>query len=241
MQLKAAAAGNGNCPQYVSAMAQTTNYPGDEDDTSTQGAGAQNARFSEEDQRGHKHMPKENDELTPEQKFAALSEQVALLTKSVGEMAQENQALTTKLAESEARRLTEARDLRVAKWVDSGRVTSHQATLLGEILSLDGGNTVKLGEGDEAKDLTLSELIEQFIEATPESTNLTEEVANGRAVEVARRPGSQTATLAEGQYPEWEKRAKEIALAEGKGSDFGQYLSRAAKEIAAEKSAGRTA
>lgn len=202
IQLKSAAAGNGNCPQYVPVTAQTGNYPTDDD------GNEQAARFSEEKQ----PMATQNGTpvLTPEEKVAALEAENAQIREDNQGLKEALTALSEQVASLNADRVTAQRETRIQRLLGTGKITPHQATLLGEMLKLDNGGTVKLSEGDGVADVTLSDLIERFVESAPASpTPLQNDLKRG-AVEEQQTPTSDPTQLSEQRWERWKAKALEL-------------------------------
>lgn len=233
---KTAAAGEGNCPQYVSNQTQIT--PERDPDASGNTSGASRVHFSESE------MP-DNKEISLAE-FDAVKAQVTQLSETLGTLAAVNDGLKSENEELRkqqanlSERLETERALRqmsedkalVTAHLSEGRITPKQGEIVTLMLAQSRGDEVKLSEGDESP-ASFQSLMDAFLSENQKQVPITEGDGDGNegtVVESDGRPGK--ASLSEGDklMEAAEKRAKE--LAKELGGSYQSHYGQAYRECA---------
>lgn len=216
IQVKLAAAGEGNCPQFISTQAQIAPQT-DDAGTGSEARGGSGVNFNEETRMENVNL----------EEFQALQGQVATLSETVKNLATENSSLRESLTLSETQRLqSEARSF-VDGYLTKGKITPKQGEIVLNILAIERGEEVKLSDDSTA---TVATLLGELLESNEIQVPLDE-----ASTKPVKKPVD-TANLTEHEklYTSMETRAKEIALSEG--GDWKSFMSRAAREVSAEHS-----
>jgi hypothetical protein len=229
INVKMAAAGDGNCPQYVSTQAQLAPRGDGSDVSGDDGhVGGSGVNFSEHKEES---MPGENEPQVNLAEFQVLQTQVTSLSETLQNVVTENQDLKSKLNDSEKRRQEAQATAFADRYLTTGKITPAQHTIVLSMLAIERGDTdVKLSDGETSA--SIETLLSELLEANETQISLNNENVTE---DVPGRPNSRSANLSEHEAlgSKFEARAKEIAAAEG--GPWTNHYSRAAREITAEQ------
>lgn len=239
IDVKIAAAGDGNCPQYVSTQAQLDPMRTDGTSQDDQSQGGDSAHFNQE---AGMSTPNET-EIQLSEKLEQMNQQLVLLSETVQGYVAENAKLSEQLNLSEAHRLKQEKTLAeerartlVDRYVDKGRITPHQSEIALSMLALGRGEEVHLSEADgTTKHATIEMLLSELLEANEPQVPLVED---GEEATRTVRPVSKDVHMSENDKfnTAMLARAREIA---GPGNDWQPFVGRAAREVAVEARGGR--
>ena len=244
VDVKIAAAADGNCPQYLSKQAQVTDS-GDQTMPDRVAGGSStpdtdvtraNANLGESTSNGENNdMPKTLEEM--EAMIAALSEKVTSLEATGAGQANlaEVDNLRAQLAAIQSEKVSDSRKTILNRFVENGKITPAQAQICLSMFAVnDGATDVKLSDGQT--DATFETLLSELLESIEQQVPLAESGANANVRRAAGEPTAAGKTEHENHFEKYMNRAKEIALAEG--GDAGIHLGRAMREVNRELAVG---
>lgn len=238
VDVKIAAAQDGNCPQYVPEDAEMAMNRSGQTSMGKGAAGAQTSKTTQFSERSGKNHPKENrmpnegDEVVTLAAFESLEEQVTKLSELLSTEMQKREKLETEnedlrgkvqltetqMQEETARRAQAEDSAFVSGFVSKGKATPHQAKLAENLLAIARGETVtiKLGEAQEETEATVRLLLGEIFEENDNVVPVEADEKNGNVTKVKANPKDADLTEAEQRLPLWEAKAKELAKASGK-------------------------
>lgn len=232
IEVKLAAAGGGNCPQYLSQQAQVDSKFGDDPAANQQDV---DAKLSEKN-------PMEFEELKNRLEAAELKSTQAEAEKA--QLQQEIIDLRKSVELSEAHReesLARERRLNNSTFTDAfvktGKITPAQANIINNVLAVSQGDTVKLSDNTDA---SVEALLSEFLGALEQQVPLSEVEGSVELSDSKGRPGNAVGTEHEQLLPMAEERAKEIARAKGEPK-WQACLSEAIREVSAERASKQVA
>lgn len=222
IEIKLAAASEGNCPQYMSKQAEASDSDPDiptEDGEAPAQQAVPRTNLSE----GGKQM----DEQAVKAQLEDLATRLKSVEASNGSKDTEIADLKSRLNLSETEKNTDRRNAWTTRHIEEGRITPAQSKIYLSICEIgDGATDVKLSDGET--EATIETLLAEFIELIEPNTPLSETGTNPVG-KVDNRPGDANTSDHERRMPKYEARAKEKAATSG--GEWKTYLSESMREV----------